>query len=360
MNNKLYFLNPDFFILDDPDKTELMWSIIDNNIDLFKLLLEKEEPDWDIGKHTKMERSPLHYAVFYNRYDMIKILCDKHALISHRDINGVSPALLAAKMGNLPALKLFDDGSTVKSDCNRTQAGSYAAAYRQNEVLRFLCNTGVFQTKDDFGYNVAHYAALVGNVEAIKIIKKYRQYGSDGFDEQDNDGRTPFMNAILNGNIEFVKTMLDFGWRDKYEYSNYQHQKGDLITDNNNMCALQLASISGNYDIVELLVNDGKFDIKRKNKDGKTAALLAAEVGNITTLNYLVSRTNPLDTDNQGNNILIYAVCGGNIFMVKYLVKEMKVNINFRNHKNQTALTLATMLYYDEIKQFLIDNGGDI
>lgn len=358
--NKLYFLNQDFFILDDADKTELMWSIIDNNIDLFKLLLKQEKPDWDIGKHTKMGRSALHYAVYYDRYDMVKILYDKQALTKHRDINGVSPSLLAAKMGSLRILKLFDDGGTIHNDCNATQAGSYATIYGQNEVLAFLCKTGVFQIKDNFGYNVAHYAALVGNVESIKIIQKYRQYGSDGFDEQDNEGRTPFMNAVLNGNIEFVKTMLDFGWKDRFEYSNYQHEKGCLITDSNDMCALQLASISGNYDIVELLVNDGKFDIKRKNKDGKTAALLAAEQGNIITLNYSIARTNPLDTDNQGDNVLILAVRSGNIFMVEYLVKELKINVNFRNFKHQTALTIATMSYYDEIKQFLIDNGGVI
>jgi len=51
-------------------------------------------------------------------------------------------------------------------------------------------------------------------------------------------------------------------------------------------------------------------------------------------------------------------VLSSNRFMVKHLIKDIKIDINARNKKHQTALSISTMCHYDEITQFLLDNGG--
>ena len=355
--NRLYFLDPKFFIFDDLDKTEIMWSIIDNDMELFQALLNADT--FNVEEETALGRSALHYAVFYNRYAMSKGLLMKGAIFGTRDVHGVSAALVSARMGHLKILQLLED-PIIRDDINGTSAASYAAAYKQNETLRHLCREAVPQLKDNFGYDVAHYAAMVGNGEAIKIVHKYRQYGTDGFDTQDLDGRSPMMIAVLNGNIDLVKIMLDLGWIDRFKEADRYHNAGDLIVDKNSMCALQIAAMVGNLNIIDLLIERGSFDVKRKDGFGNTAMLLSAQFGHLGTLLYLLTKGSLLDLNNEGDNALIVAVKGGNIFVVNHLVENLLLDVNLRNKKRKTALSVSITLGHDTITACLKEHGAII
>ena len=360
--NKNLPLDNSFFNFQDLDRTELMWSIIDNNKDLFDILV-KDISDKDLNQKTNDGRTAIMYAALYNRMDMLKVLYNKGAEYYSYDKNKVDVALIAARFGYLNILKTIEY-SQSSYDINNTSTSSWAVAFGQNEVLYYLCVNGhnVPQEIDHFGNDVAHYAAITGNVEAISILNEHCYYGYDGFDVPDKLGRSPFMLALLNGHIDIIKTMLNFGWKEIYQHNFPPRWVTDkLITDNNDMCALQLASMVGNYTVIDYLIKEAGFDINRQNKYGETALLIAAKYGQITTLDYILSKSSSLDSlDCEGNSALMLASKSGNIYMVNHLLENTKVEINRKNKKHQTALSLALVYQNNKVAEILTKHGAKI
>ncbi len=107
----------------------------------------------------------------------------------------------------------------------------------------------------------------------------------------DENGYTPLMNAIMYGNLEAVKTLLNYNVR-----LNPENRYGKD--------ALMMAVISGNNDAVELLL-DKKADPDTSSDTGETPLSLAVKARNkeiITTLlkkgaspAFKTSRESPLD-----------------------------------------------------------------
>ena len=57
--------------------------------------------------------------------------------------------------------------------------------------------------------------------------------------------------------------------------------------------------------------------------------------------------------DNNGNNILMYAVTSGNLVLVKYIVNSSIVDINEKNNDDKTAKDIAIAHNQTEIAKFL-------
>ena len=66
-------------------------------------------------------------------------------------------------------------------------------------------------------------------------------------------------------------------------------------------------------------------------------------------------------TDCLGNNALHLAVQKSNtIELIKYLVEQVKLDVNSRNLENQTALHLATYYGNMPVVEYLIENGAQV
>jgi ankyrin repeat protein len=66
-------------------------------------------------------------------------------------------------------------------------------------------------------------------------------------------------------------------------------------------------------------------------------------------------------TDCLGNNALHLAVQkSNNIEIIKYLVEQVKLNVNLKNVENQTALHLATYYGNKDVVEFLIASGAQV
>ena len=84
---------------------------------------------------------------------------------------------------------------------------------------------------------------------------------------------------------------------------------------------LMYAAIVDNVYCVKKLIEKGA-DLFATDKHGRTAGTLAAETGSISVLKYLIE-SNYLDKDaidNYGCSVLFWAVRGGNIYAVRYLL----------------------------------------
>ncbi|MCP1223932.1 ankyrin repeat domain-containing protein [Sebaldella sp. S0638] len=80
-----------------------------------------------------------------------------------------------------------------------------------NEMLAELLKRGasVYEKHPVFGRLALHTACYYGNAEAVKILldhnKNIVNYQSD------NDGWTPLDDAVLKGNIQIVKLLIEYG-----------------------------------------------------------------------------------------------------------------------------------------------------
>lgn len=126
-----------------------------------------------------------------------------------------------------------------------------AIEYKNNFILDKLLENGVnLDVKHPIlGRYPIHTAVYFNNIEAVKkllnVDKKMVNY------QNDNDGWTPLQDAVLKGNIEMVKLLLEKG-------------ANPLLRDFSNNYAMDLAANFNKGEIVKILRD--KIKEIRKNK----------------------------------------------------------------------------------------------
>lgn len=65
-----------------------------------------------------------------------------------------------------------------------------------------------------------------------------------------------------------------------------------------------------------------------------------------------------MDPDSTGNSLLTYAVTYNQFEVVKCLVEQFRMDINQRNMFNHTPLYFARINGFEEIEEFLVQNGA--
>jgi ankyrin repeat protein len=177
-----------------------------------------------------------------------------------------------------------------------------------------------------------------------------------------------------------------------------------MTTNDNGYTVLHLACISGNLDVVQLVVESYgeciNFQAKTKhgetalhhacirnsslemiryliekchlnaqvpNNQGWTALQWACIHGNLATVRYLVDYggSNAQGTTDDGSTALHYTcgndVKGSHVEVARYLVKSSRVHVNATDHKGWTPLLKAARGHSLEMVQFLLEScGADI
>jgi ankyrin repeat protein len=189
------------------------------------------------------------------------------------------------------------------------------------------------------------------------------------------DDMTPLEVAVSQGHIEIVKILLT--------------NNADFITPNKcGVTCSHIAAAGGHDEILKILYQKGA-DINVKDEDGRTplhnatllnhlstAALLInknaklslKDVRNTTPLDYAASRgyaemfklmvdksENFLDV----NKSLIYAAKSDENMIVKYLVIEREVDVNFQ-YNGKTSLHYASMYGHFDVVKFLVKRGAEV
>ena len=177
----------------------------------------------------------------------------------------------------------------------------------------------------------------------LNIVKQAAADGAD-LDFSDENGNTLLMGAASSGNNELVKFLLSKGVNVKAE-------------DPSGETALHYAAWKGNLEMTETLVEAGA-DVNAfyRANGGLTPLNCAAESGSLETVKYLVTKGAEIDYENPESGssplraaaysghfeifkfiadrkkeidwqeTLGYAVRGGNLDIVKYIVEEKKAN----------------------------------
>lgn len=180
-------------------------------------------------------------------------------------------------------------------------------------------------------FDAVTYAILekVDN-ETIKYL--INKKGND-VNKLTHDGRTYIFWLAYKNNLEMMKYLVSKG------------AKTDII-DSHGYSLLNFTAVTGveNTKVYDFCFKHGADLKKEKNNDGANALLLVAPLSkDYKILEYFISKGASLyNKDNNGNGIFNYTAKGGNIALMKTLIKK-GVSYNELNNEGGNAIIFASI-----------------
>ncbi|CAL1285635.1 unnamed protein product [Larinioides sclopetarius] len=327
-------------------------------------VLLKEGADVDGAEST----TPLHLAAKHGYQTIVDLLISKGANISSKNENGSTPMHLAAFNANSDVVKsLMEKGADIRtSDANETTPLCLLIARRLSGLLT-LERRDVYSS-DGQGFTLLHHAALAGDRTLVEYcienrcdINSRSKYGSTalhlaaqgnhpktvslllnkgaGIDANDGKGQTPLLSAVGNNCKDSVKVLVSH---------DVNLKTADKIE------ALQQSLLNGYCDIVEILLENYRFDIG--NEIRRKLLNIAAHSGNKYVVAILLRRGFDVNGLTEPLNI---AVENKHYEMVEFLL-ENGANPMLSDEKNVNPLYIAALRGYAEMAEILLSEEADV
>jgi ankyrin repeat protein len=200
------------------------------------------------------------------------------------------------------------------------------------------------------GHNASKFT--VNAVQAIKagndsklraLLAEFKQF----IDSQDQDGNTLLKIAVLNSQVNIVKTLLDEG--------------ADVnAPDSTGTICLHTAVDIGNKDVVRVLVERGSY-LNGRNDNYETPLSVSVAKRNVEVVNILLNKhANVNITDSFGNSPLHVAVANGDIQICTLLLEKGKdIELNLQNVEGYTPLVLSLINNHEDIAALLCEHNCD-
>ncbi|XP_046543661.1 ankyrin repeat domain-containing protein 50-like [Haliotis rubra] len=239
----------------------LHWACTAGRVGIVKYLLTLSSVD--INSRGEDGMTPLMAAVEYEHRDVFELLVSMGANMSQVDDDGNSVLHFACRGGHLDLVKYLLSQSSV--DINSWDRDGKtplmkAVICRQRDVLELLVRMGANMSRvDDDGNNVLHFACRGGHLDLVKYLVSQN---SVGINCRSKDGKTPLMEAALRGKRDVFDFLVSMG-------ANVSH----VDVNGNNI--LHLVSLRGPVEVVRHILSQNLVDINARDKDGKTAAMIA-------------------------------------------------------------------------------------
>lgn len=280
-------------------------------IDVIKFLIEQEGNSVD--KKTHHSRIYLQWAAAQGNLELVNYLIAKGSNVNYTDSHGESVIAYAATSNKNTAV--FD--ALIKAGANakgRFEDGAnlIMSAISNDTDLKitdYFISKGVSLTDtDDFGRNVADYAAKLGNFDIIdQLIAR---------------GVKPTNHAL------FFAT------------------QGSRMKQNG-------------IDVFQTLIEKYKLDPKAVNHEGANLLHVLSRRQNTELFNYFLNKgLDVAKVDNEGNTVLMGASAGKDAAIVQTLLSKVN-NVNAKNENGETALLKAISSGSAEVASLLIKSGAD-
>ena len=365
--------NFDIHATDDDGWTALHCAANSGDLMLFQYFIEK-------GSDS---RGSLHVAAENKHFVICRDLLENHTFdIQARDNHGMNVLHCAAKGGDLELLNfLIENGRDIFSKTKDSKSSLHLAAENSNSGLceKLLQNYNFdINTRDHHGLPFLQSAA---NNADFKIFKYFIENRRDILSKTKN-GQSCLHLAAKNGYLKISKALL----------KNYNFDI--CATDDSSRTVLQGAALSGDIELLQYLIENGR-DTFSKTKDGRSCLHLAAEKGHLKICRTLLQNYN-FDIHARDDDIftvLLRATCSDDLELLEYLIengrdifsktkyggscfhlaaqnghikicKALLQNYNFDIHARDddifTVLLRATCSDDLELLEYLFENGSDI
>lgn len=122
----------------------------------------------NVNQANAFGKTPLFYAIEFNRLDIIKLLLDNGANVNQKYINNNEKLALSANIGsNTPYFITF-----CALEHTSKNVLMHAAAYGNVEILKLLISKGAnFNAVNDLGFNALDFALSAGKKENADYLK---------------------------------------------------------------------------------------------------------------------------------------------------------------------------------------------
>jgi len=297
-------------------------------------------------------------APFAKDLKLFEYFANKGLSMKSVDKDGNGLFNYAAKGGNVAVLKaLVAQGIPHKivneKGGNAIFMASSGTRGKQNtlETFQYLESLGIVpNSKEKNGNTPLHTISF--RTKDLKIYDYFIEKGLD-VNAQNDEGRSPFMNAAYRNSLEVVHHL-----QEKVDDINTKDEKG--------RSALSLAVHRNEVAVVDFLL-EKRADIHTKDKKGNTLAYYLMQTYSSKKPEAFERKLKSLqtkglqltDTQHNGNTLLHLAVMENNLNLLTRL-EEFKLPVNKKNDEGYTALHLAAMSGKDpSLLHYLIENGAD-
>ncbi|KAK6174045.1 hypothetical protein SNE40_017391 [Patella caerulea] len=264
-------------------------------------------------------RGLLHYSCGNGITETLKYLINDHGLdVNHKDTNGCAPAIYcaASKINPVDKLELLS-----------LKGGNLDVVDNKNcSLLHHSCN------------------------ECITIKYLVNEIGLD-VNHQDINGHTP---ATYCATSEINPV-------DSLKFLSLKGCKLDVV-DNMNRSLLHYSCTGGTTETVKYLVNKIGLDVNKKDIIGFTPAMYcaASKINPVDKLKFLSSKGCKLDVVDDGGKTLLHISCSDGTFAtVKYLVNEIKSDVNKKDKSDLPPTYSCIMSRINPVEKlkFLLSKG---
>lgn len=233
----------------------LEWSVVCNQLSVFKLLLDKGAKTSPENNRNKPLITLILSYIAQDKYiEVIECALSKGIDINEVDCDGKNALFYALQHNDLKVIKyLIDRGIDMyKIDNNNKNILFYALQYNNVKMIRYFSNRNL--DISPYKYELMKDIIYHNKIEVLSIIHRNYTLNLDIYDEQ---GDTPLIYSIRANNIEMVQYLL----------LNCNINKATLKYQNT---PLMIAVQYQHIECVKLLLQKGA-DVLMENASGWTA-----------------------------------------------------------------------------------------
>ncbi|XP_046577493.1 ankyrin repeat and KH domain-containing protein mask-like [Haliotis rubra] len=330
----------------------LMLACYGGNVSIVKHILSLKT--FNVNRRSGLSNeTPLMAAIMEGHFSIYTHLVSEGADLTVMNDYRTNMLMLACVGGNLSivkhllAMKIFDINS--KGGPDNMSAVLFAAENGHSDVFDVLVSEGAdLSGTQRYNKNCLMVACTSGNVNIVKHLLSTKL-----FDINERGGwntATPVMMAARRGHYDVYHLLVTQG--------------ADLsLTDVDSQDILMVACKGGNLSIIKHLFSLKDIDVNRRGGHKRqTPIMLAAENGNVSVFDLLVSEGADLTlSDVDDRNCLMLACYGGNLSIVKHLLSLKTFDFNRRGGKyNQTPLMVASERQHHRVYALLVSEGADL
>lgn len=294
----------------DKGKTAIHLAVENNQPDVVVFLIS-HGLYWPIFAGDVDMNTPLHLAASLGRDDMIKVLVKAGAPTETKNWKGWTPLMEAVmQKQSVSAKNLIELGARIDATdpMGRTLL-HLAARVDLTEIVEPLIEKERININavDSFGKTALHYAILSGSARVAEMLLKAHA------DPNITDGfrNTPLLLAIQTDNIAMARLLLQSGAK----------------VETKGCSALSLASLCGDYRMVQLLLQNGA-NVSFQEEGGDTPLCDAAGSNNTEVVRLLIENHANINIKNNKESTPLNAACFSGSFDSINLLLEHGAKVN--------------------------------